>query len=229
MIHSDLFTKSREVDTDQAFYLQNSKLLKVELSHGPVKALVGSMVAYQGDAKFERKGSGSLMKSLTRVATGQGGNNMSVSGRGEVFFGHGNADVQVLRLENDSIIVNSANLLAFSDTLDDKVERVKTPGAYMAGGLWNTRLSGSGWVAILTAGQPFTLNVQEAPTFADPQAVVLWVPTVDVSIRVQSGGVGSVLRGGTGEAIQMGFSGEGFVVIQSSELVTANEAALTAS
>lgn len=42
----------KEVETDQDFVLQNSKLLKVELSKGEIQAKLGSMVAYQGDVKF---------------------------------------------------------------------------------------------------------------------------------------------------------------------------------
>lgn len=222
-IKSDLFAKAGEVDKDAPFYLQNGKLLKVELGHGAVRALVGSMVAYQGDARFTRRGSGSLKKTFMKNFTGQGDNLMHVEGEGEVFFGHGGAEVQILHLENDSVIVNSVNVLAFSDTLDDEIERVKTPGSYMAGGLWNTRLSGTGHVAILTAGAPFALHVNEAPTFADPQAVVLWTPGVQTSIKVDSGGLGTMFRGGTGETIQMGFSGQGIVVCQSSELTTKAE------
>lgn len=222
MIHSDLFTKAQEVDRDVAFYRQNNKLLKVELSHGPVNALVGSMVAYQGQANFKRQGSG-FKKFVMKNITGQGDNIMHVQGQGEVFFGHGNADVQILYLENDSVIVNSANLLAFSDSLGFDIKRVSTPGAFIAGGLWNTKLSGTGYIAILTAGTPFSLDVAQAPTFADPQAVVLWTSGVNTDIRIDHGGIGSMLRGGTGEALQMAFSGEGTIVCQSSELVTKSE------
>lgn len=222
-IRSDLLHKSQEVEKQEPFYLQNSKLLKVELQYGPVNALLGSMVAYQGDASFQRKGAGSLGKAFKRNFTGQGDNMMHVKGSGEVFFGHGGADVQILYLENDAVIVNSANLLAFSASLDDKIERIKTPGSFLAGGLWNTRLAGTGFVAILTAGIPFSLNIAEAPTFADPEAVVLWTPEVNTTIKIDTGGLSSMLRGGTGESIQMAFSGRGHVIIQSSEMVTKAE------
>ncbi|QTH59130.1 hypothetical protein J5O04_09985 [Corynebacterium hindlerae] len=41
---------------------QNRKLLKLNLSQGPIQAKVGSMVAYQGDVRFQNKGSGTLGK-----------------------------------------------------------------------------------------------------------------------------------------------------------------------
>lgn len=225
-IYSDLFSATnQEVDREEAFYLQNSKLLKVELKYGPVKAINGSMIAYQGNAFFKRKGSGGLKKFVMKNITGEGDNLMDIEGDGEVFLGHGNGEVKVLFLENDAVVVNSANLLAFSDSLDEHIERVKTPGSYLAGGLFNTRLEGTGYVAIITAGHPFSLKVSphEAPITADPEAVVLWTPGVRTNIKVDTGGLGTMFRGGTGESVQMGFTGEGIVVCQSSELMTKNE------
>ena len=42
--------------SQEAFALQNSKLLKVELNQVTIQAKLGSMVAYQGDVKFEHAG-----------------------------------------------------------------------------------------------------------------------------------------------------------------------------
>lgn len=141
------------------------------------------------------------------------------------FFGAGNAEVQILYLENDAVIVNTANVLAFSASLDEKLETAKNVGGFMANGFFNTRLSGTGYVAILTAGQPFSfrINQNEEPLFADPEAVVLWTPRVKTDWKIDRGGMGSMLRGGTGEEVQMAFSGEGIVVLQSSELITMTE------
>ena len=44
----------------------------------------------------------------------------------------------------------------------------------MAGGLYNTVLRGTGYVAVVTDGNPIAFDVAAAPTFADAQAVVLW-------------------------------------------------------
>src|SRR3712207_1145985 len=60
----------QEVETGEAFTLQNSKLLKVELSETTVMAKNGAMVAYQGDVRFEHKGGG-LGKFLKKAATGE--------------------------------------------------------------------------------------------------------------------------------------------------------------
>ena len=42
-----------ETQAQDAFALQNSKLLKVRLQAVTVQAKLGSMVAYQGDVSFE--------------------------------------------------------------------------------------------------------------------------------------------------------------------------------
>ena len=59
MIHAD-FTEFKETAGQDPFTLQNSKLLKVHLQYGPIKAQVGSMVAYQGDVQFTHAGSGGV-------------------------------------------------------------------------------------------------------------------------------------------------------------------------
>ena len=56
-----------------------------------------------------------------------------------------------------------------------------------------------------------------APTFADANAVVLWTAGVRMDVRVDTGGLGSMLRGGTGELIQMAFTGQGHVLVQPAE------------
>ena len=54
----------REVESQNAFSLQNSKLLKVELNQVTIQAKLGSMVAYQGEVRFEHAGSGGLGRML---------------------------------------------------------------------------------------------------------------------------------------------------------------------
>ena len=47
----------QETQSQEAFALQNSKLLKVSLNQVTIQAKLGSMVAYQGDVVFEHAGS----------------------------------------------------------------------------------------------------------------------------------------------------------------------------
>ena len=48
----------QETQTQEAFSLQNSKLLKVELNQITIQSKLGAMVAYQGDVRFEHAGLG---------------------------------------------------------------------------------------------------------------------------------------------------------------------------
>ena len=62
-MRSDLFAQeNHEVEGPGNFVKQNSKMMKVELSQGSVKALQGAMVAYQGDVKFDAQGAGGVGK-----------------------------------------------------------------------------------------------------------------------------------------------------------------------
>src|ERR687898_1572917 len=112
---SDMSTslnKFAEIETGEAFTIQNPRLLKVELSETTVMARNGAMVAYQGDVHFEHKGGG-LGRMLKKAATGEGLRLMQATGSGELFLAHQAMLVHVLRLQDDSLTVNGANILAF--------------------------------------------------------------------------------------------------------------------
>lgn len=221
-LHGPLFTDYSEKESRNQFSLQNKKLLKVEMSQGPIWARTGSMVAYQGQIGFKNRGSGGIGKFLKQQVTGEGVPLMEASGSGELFLADEAADIQVIYLDNDVISVNGGNVLAFSQSIQWDVRRIQARGAAMTGGLYNVELRGTGWVAITTKGEPVALNVAEAATFADAQAVVMWTGGVQMDIKVDTGGLRSMVRGGTGEMLQMAFRGQGFVVVQPCENVVAS-------
>jgi uncharacterized protein (AIM24 family) len=86
----------------------------------------------------------------------------------------------------------------------------------LAGGLFNVGLSGTGLVALVSDGEPLRLDVAEAPTFADPQVAIAWSGGVSTSLKsdVQAR---SLIGMGSGESFQLGFSGQGWVLVQPSE------------
>lgn len=206
----------REKETDQAFTLQNSKLLKVELADVTIQAKAGSMVAYQGEVTFEHAGSGGLGRMLKKAATGEGTTLMKVTGTGEVFLADTAQDIHLIYLENDKITVNGPNVLAFDAGIDWDIERVQGASSMMGGGLFNMSLSGTGWVAIITDGPPVLLNVASAPTYADAQAAVTWSSGVTTSIRTDFK-MKNLIGKSSGETVQMAFSGQGWVLVQPSE------------
>jgi uncharacterized protein (AIM24 family) len=222
-LHGALFTDFKENVSNDQFSLQGKKMLKVQMGYGPVWCRAGSMVGYQGEVHFEKKGSG-LSKMVKSAVTGEGVDMMLATGQGELFCGELAHDVQILYLENDMISVNGASVLAFSSSIEWDIHRIQARGGMMTGGLYNVSLRGTGYVAIVTDGEPVALDVASAPTFGDAQAVVLWTAGVSMDIRVDTGGIGSMLRGGTGETFQMAFGGQGYVLIQPSESVAPGKA-----
>jgi uncharacterized protein (AIM24 family) len=206
----------REIESQNAFSLQNSKLLKVELDQVTIQAKLGSMVAYQGEVRFEHAGSGGLGRMLKKAMSGEGTQLMKIAGTGEVFLADQAQDIHLIYLENDFITVNGPNLLAFDSGIDWDIKRVQGASSMMGGGLFNMALQGTGWVAILSDGPPVLLNVASAPTFADAQAAITWSSGVTTGIKTDVN-LKNLIGRGSGESIQMSFSGQGWVLVQPSE------------
>ena len=102
-----------ETQSQDAFALQNSKLLKIHLDQVTIQAKLGSMVADQGDVTFEHSGSGGIGRMLKKAVSGEGTSLMKISGTGEVFVADQAQDIHLIYLENDMVTVNGPNLLAF--------------------------------------------------------------------------------------------------------------------
>ena len=206
----------QETKSEQPFALQNSKLLKVSLDQVTIQAKAGSMVAYQGDVSFEHAGSGGLSRMVKKAVSGEGTTLMKMEGTGEVFLADTAQDIHLIYLENDAITVNGSNLLAFDAGIDWDIKRVEGVSGMMGGGLFNTALQGTGWVAIISDGPPVLLNTAEAPTFADPQAAITWASSVQTGIKTDIK-LKNFIGRGSGETVQMSFSGQGWVLVQPSE------------
>lgn len=215
-MRTDLGSYQETTSTD-AFALQNPYLLKVRLDQGSIQAKSGSMVAYQGDVKFEHVGGG-MGKFLKKAVTGEGQTLMNMSGSGEVFLADEKKNVHLLFLEDETITVNGRALLALDADLSWDVERVKGGATgMMAGGLFNTTIKGTGYVALLTDGPPVLLDVASAPTFADAQAAVAWSGGVTTTLKTDIKAFKSLTGRSSGESFQLAFGGTGWVIVQPSE------------
>jgi uncharacterized protein (AIM24 family) len=207
----------QETESQEAFSLQNSKLLKVELNQVTIQAKLGSMVAYQGEVTFEHAGSGGVGRMLKKAVSGEGTTLMKMAGTGEVFLADQAQDIHLIQLENDYITCNGANVLAFDAGIDWDIKKVEGGvAATLSGGLTNMELKGTGWVALVTDGPPLMLDVSSAPTFADAQAAVTWSSGVQTQVKVDAN-VKTLIGRGSGETVQMAFSGQGWVLVQPSE------------
>jgi uncharacterized protein (AIM24 family) len=206
----------QEVETGEAFTIQNPRLLKVELSETTVMSKNGAMVAYQGQVNFEHQGGG-LGRFMKKAVTGESLRLMKASGSGELFLASQAMLVHVVRLSNDAMTVNGSNILAFEAGIEWDVTRVKggMAGA-LAGGLFNIHLRGNGMVALVTDGEPMKLDVGEAPTFGDPQAAIAWSSGVTTTLKTDVQAK-SLIGMGSGESVQIGFQGQGWVLVQPSE------------
>lgn len=213
-IRTELLSDSQyaEIGSGQRVSRQNSKLLKVVLGDD-LLARQGSMVAFQGAIDFDYESSG-FSKFLKKAVTGEGLPLMRCTGQGELFLADGGKQVHLIFLEGAGLTVNGRNVLAFEPSLNWDIERVKGVGI-AAGGLFNTRLEGHGWVAITTDGEPVVLRT-DMPTFADADAAVAWssnlVTTLNRTIKAKA-----LIGRGSGEVAQLSFQGQGIVIIQPSE------------
>jgi uncharacterized protein (AIM24 family) len=219
-VHGDIEALSERQDSPERFVLENPWLLKATLSGGELQARLGSMVAYQGELRFERAKSG-WRRIFKRALTTEGGRLMKVSGTGEVFLAHFAQQVYRVRLDDEEVTCNSRNVLAFESTIGWDIKRIRrgVAGA-VSGGLFNTYLRGSGWVAVLSEGRPVLLRPSEAPTFADPSAAIAWSGGLTTTFKTDVQAK-TLIGLGSGESVQMGFQGEGWVLVQPSEGVAA--------
>jgi uncharacterized protein (AIM24 family) len=215
-MRSTLLQNAERSTEPGSFVLQNSRMLKVDLAGtgGYFYARQGSMVAYQGDVDFSYEGSGGVGKMFKKAFTGEGMSLMKVSGSGDVFLAKDADDIFLIELLDESVTVNGANVLAFESALTWDIKRVE--GASMiSGGLFNTTFTGRGVLAIMVFGTPVVLDV-DVPTFVDVQAAVLWSTSLQSSVR-KTAKLSAAIGRGSGEAYQLGLTGQGIVVVQASE------------
>ena len=209
----------REVTPAGRFTLQNSSLLKVRLDHDSIQAKLGSMVAYQGEVRFEHQGGG-LGRFFKKALTGEGVKLMSATGTGDLFLAQDARKVMVIDLQNERMTVNGDSILAFDGDVDWDIRRVEGAGR-LAGGLFNVVLEGTGKVAVTSHGEPVLLDTSTT-TFADPESAIAWSGGVRTSVRSDVS-FKTFMGRGSGETFQIAFEGPGWVLIQPSEGPTVPE------
>lgn len=202
------------------FERETDRLLQINLN-GVVWTKMGSMVAYRGNIKFTREGilEHGLGRLLKRFVSTEGTRLTKAEGKGVLYLADSGKKVTILQLGGETIFVNGNDILAFEAQIEWDVKIMRKVAGMLAGGLFNVRLQGNGFIAITTHHDPLTLVVRpDAPVMTDPNATVAWSGSLapefktDVSLK-------TFLGRGSGESLQMLFRGQGFVVVQPQEEV----------
>lgn len=179
------------------------------------------MIAYEGDVAFKSAGmggGGGLRAALKQKATGESLSLMEVSGKGTVYFAVDAQDITVVEIANDTMHVEASQLLALTGQLKTEVKFAGLRGASSGQGLFTTVVSGSGSVALLSAGGPLiALAVDPTyPLVVDPDSFVAHRGQLNQSF-VTDVTWRSAVGGGSGEAFSLRFDGQGVVYIQPEE------------
>jgi len=196
------------------------RVLVANLTGDSLRAISGSMVAYEGDVAFKNAGmcGGGLRAALKQKVTGESLSLMEVSGKGIVYFAVDAQDITIVELANDSMHVEASQLLALTGQIKTEVKFSGLRGASSGQGLFTTIVSGTGSVALLSAGGPLiALAVDpQYPLVVDPDAFVAHRGSLNQSF-VTDVTWRSAIGGGSGEAFSLRFDGQGVVYIQPEE------------
>ncbi|MDK1474879.1 AIM24 family protein [Streptomyces sp. 549] len=201
------------------FRLQGSKVLAVDLTGDTVRAKNGSMIAYEGQMAFKKLtgGGDGLRGMVTRRLTGETMAVMEVKGSGTCYLADEARDISMVTLQNDTLHVESSNLLCTEGGLRTGTTFTGLRGASQGNGLFTTTVEGSGQAALLSEGPAIVLRVTEqTPLQVDPGAYV--AHTGRLRQELQSGvNFRTFIGEGSGEAFQIRFEGDGLVYLQPSE------------
>ncbi len=201
--------------------VNGSRVLEARLQGEAIRAITGAMVAFDGQVAFKNAGLGGgdgIKAALKRKVTGESLSLMECSGTGVVHFAVDAQDITIVELANETLQVESSQLLALVGKLQTDVKFSGLRGATSGQGLFTTLVSGTGTVALLSAGGP-PIALEVAPQFplvVDPDAFVACrgqlnqTFVTDVSWK-------SVIGEGSGEPFSLRFDGQGVVYIQPAE------------
>ncbi|MBI0299986.1 AIM24 family protein [Streptomyces sp. PRKS01-29] len=217
-----------EAQTQDRYALQNPQLLRVALSgHEDVLARKGSMVAYQGliefDGEYQTPG-----QRMARSRTGEGLDLMRCSGQGTVYLANLAQHIHVMDVDHDGLTVDSSYVLAIDSTLHWESIAVDSQFGISGSGKYNLNISGQGKVALMTSGQPLMLQVTpDKYVNADADAIVAWSSSLRVQMQAQTHSSGVWRRrGNTGEGWELSFLGQGYALVQPSELLPPQNAVI---
>ncbi|MEV1055156.1 AIM24 family protein [Streptomyces sp. NPDC049887] len=219
-MQSPLFSHA-EQQSQERYVVQNPQLLRVALTgQEDVLARKGAMVAYQGLIDFDGEYQSRNQRNA-RARTGEGLDLMRCSGQGTVYFANLAQYVHVVDVDQDGITVDSAYVLALDSTLHTEVIAVDSQYGISGSGKYQLNISGRGKVALMTSGQPLMMQVTpDKYVNVDADAIVAWSSSLRVQMQAQTHSTGVWRRrGNTGEGWELSFLGQGFALVQPSEVL----------
>jgi uncharacterized protein (AIM24 family) len=219
-MQSPLFNYA-EQQSQERYAVQNPQLLRVALTgHDDILARKGAMVAYQGLVDFDGEYQSSNQR-RSRANTGEGLDLMRCSGQGTVYFANLAQYIHVVDVDQEGMTVDSAYVLALDSTLHTEVIAVDSQYGISGSGKYQLNISGRGKVALMTSGQPLMMQVTpDKYVNADADAIVAWSTGLRVQMQAQTHSSGvRRRRGNTGEGWELSFLGQGFALVQPSEVM----------
>ncbi|KUJ64329.1 hypothetical protein ACZ90_57150 [Streptomyces albus subsp. albus] len=219
-MQSPLFGHTENQSQDR-YALQNPQLLRVALGgHEDVLARKGAMVAYQGLIEFDPDYQNQTQR-RARAHTGEGLDLMRCSGQGTVYLANLAQHIHVVDVDHNGLTVDGAYVLALDSGLHWEVIAVDSQFGVSGSGKYNLNISGQGKVALMTSGQPLMLQVTpDKYVNADADAIVAWSSSLRVQMQAQTHSSGVWRRrGNTGEGWELSFLGQGYALVQPSELL----------
>ncbi len=197
------------------------RVVEAHLQNTGIRAMTGSMVAYEGNVSFKSAGMGGgdgVMAGIRRRATGESLSFMECQGHGVVYLAVDAQDVTLVDIVQETLQVESQQLLALAGDLRTDIRFTGLRGASTGQGLFTTTVTGHGQVALLSAGGPLiALEVSpQYPLVVDPDAFVAAKGQLQQSFLTDVSWA-SVLGEGSGEPFSLRWDGSGVVYIQPEE------------
>ena len=226
-MQSTLFGYS-EQQTQERYSLQNSQLLRILLEgHDDILARKGTMVAYQGLVEFDAEYQNTTQQ-LARAYTGEGLDLMRCHGQGTVYLANLAQYVHIMEVEQDGLTVDSGYVLAMDSSLYYEVIAVDSQYGISGSGKYQLNITGRGKVALMTSGAPLLMQVTpDKYVNCDADAIVAWSTGLRVQMQAQTHSSGVWRRrGNTGEGWELSFMGNGFALVQPSELLPPQNAVI---
>ncbi|CAM3073168.1 AIM24 family protein [Prescottella defluvii] len=200
---------------------RSKRILEAHLTGDSVRALSGSMIAYDGKITFKSAGFGGgdgVLAALKQRTSGEGLSLMECTGTGTIYLAHDAADVTIIEMTGETLQVESEQLLALTGNLRTAVAFTGLRGAVGGQGLFTTTVTGTGQVALISHGGPLVhLEVApQHPLVVDPDAFVCARGQLTQSF-VTDASWRTAVGQGNGEAFSLKWDGTGVVSIQPAE------------